>query len=120
MNNFTNFTPHPKPGKAGKKPKKQLPKRGRNYKAASKSDKAHLALIKSLACIVCRKNAPSEAHHITSGGRRLGHLFTLPLCHEHHEGTRLSIGNTKKEFIKTFGAELELLEKVNKLIKEAK
>lgn len=57
-----------------------------------------------------------EAHHITQCGRRLGHFFCLPLCQSHHEGTKLSIGNTKKSFMARYGTELELLEKVNEIL----
>jgi hypothetical protein len=69
--------------------------------------------IKSMPCITCDAPPPVEAHHICVGGRRLGHLFTLPLCQSCHEGA-FSIGNSKKQFIAKHGTELELLEKVNK------
>lgn len=117
MNDFNYFRPNPKPAKTGKKPKKPLPKRSKKYKSATQIEKEHLLLIKSMGCIVCPRPAPSEAHHICVAGRRVGHFYTLPLCHEHHEGTELSIGNTKKKFIEKFGTEFELLVKVNKLIR---
>lgn len=98
---FDNFTPHPKAGKRVKK-----------SKAASQQEKDYLKLIKSLHCIVADSSCSGaiEAHHIVKG-KRLGHYFTLPLCHEHHEG-RFSIGNTKKSFIAKYGSEYELLERV--------
>jgi hypothetical protein len=107
------FRPHPKPKFKGKKPKKPLPKRSKKWKAASKADKERMALLKTLPCIVCG-SSPVEVHHITEGGRRLGHQYTIPLCYFHHEGNFCSIGNTKKSFVDKFGTELEILELLNK------
>lgn len=74
--------------------------------------------IKEMDCIVQDRFCGGlvEAHHITQGGRRLGHFSTLPLCQGHHEGTKLSIGNTKKSFVAKYGSELELLTKVNEIL----
>lgn len=112
---FDNFTPHPKPTPKGKKPKKPLPKRSKKWKAATKEERAHLAFIKSLPCICCGMFGV-DAHHITQGGRRLGHKYTLPLCQNCHEG-EFSIGNAKKSFIKEYGTELQLLEKLKQKYK---
>lgn len=108
---FDYFKPYPKPPKSGKKPKKPLPKRSKRWKPASRKERSHLTLIKSLPCCACGKAAPSQAHHICEGGKRLGHMFTLPLCFLCHEGNFCSIGNTKKSFIEKYGTEIELLEK---------
>lgn len=42
-----------------------------------------------VACLIDRvPPRPAEVHHILSGGRRIGHLFTIPLCPGHHrDGT---------------------------------
>ena len=49
----------------------------------------------ALGCCACKVEAdrfsswPSaspECHHMLSGGRRMGHLFTIPLCAGHHRG----------------------------------
>jgi hypothetical protein len=110
------FTPCPKPPKTQRKSKKPLPKRSKRWKPATKKEREHLAKIKSLPCIACSAPPPTEAHHITVCGRRLGHLFALSLCHECHEG-EFSIGNAKKRFIEKYGTELFLLQKVNELLK---
>ncbi len=107
---------HPKPPKTVKKPRKPIPKRSKKYRRATNAERAYLLLIKSLPCIACGNPPISEAHHITSGGRRLGHYHTLPLCFQCHEGTTLSIGNTKKQFIAKHGTEQELLEKIQEII----
>jgi hypothetical protein len=43
-----------------------------------------------MGCIVCRlyfdEFRPSEVHHITDCGRRVGHKATIPLCVFHHRG----------------------------------
>ena len=45
-----------------------------------------------LGCIICliegRGESQAEVHHLLSGGRRMGHLFTIPLCALHHRGGR--------------------------------
>ena len=82
-------------------------------KPATKAEKEFMAKVKELPCIVCGYY-PVDCHHITEGGRRLGNMYCLPLCFDHHEGQIFSIGNHKKSFIKKYGTELELLEKVYK------
>lgn len=42
-------------------------------------------------CIACclrgeRRPQPIEIHHLLSGGKRRGHLFTVGLCQWHHRG----------------------------------
>lgn len=43
-----------------------------------------------LGCVCCAMlglpHIAEECHHILSGGRRMGHWFTLPLCRGHHQG----------------------------------
>ena len=51
-------------------------------------------------------------HHIVQGNRRLGHLFTLPLCPPHHQGDGRAVPSvhfTKRTFVQRYGSELELL-----------
>ena len=68
------------------------------------------------ACVACEKEGfketPANVHHICQGMRRLGHLFTIPLCPEHHKSDgRLvpSVHNQKSTFVQRYGSELELL-----------
>ena len=55
-----------------------------------KRSKAHLAFIRSQACLVC-KRAPADAHHLKFAqprtlGRKVSDEFTVPLCRSHHQG----------------------------------
>jgi len=79
-------------------------------------------------CIVCRlfHNAitPAEIHHIKSGDRRMGHLFSLGLCYAHHRGGTdsgpfISRHPYKFRFEQAYGTEIELLEKLEQFINEA-
>lgn len=83
-----------------------------------------------MGCIACRirlgVHEPTTVHHITAGGRRMGHLFTIPLCPWHHQGycrngitsTSMatlfgpSLAKSRRDFKREFGTELDLLEQV--------
>jgi hypothetical protein len=86
--------------------------------------------VAAFGCIACQMrlgtHEPTTVHHITDSGRRMGHLFTIPLCPWHHQGFIKSgksgaqmlaifgpsLAKSKSEFEKVFGTELELLERV--------
>jgi hypothetical protein len=84
-------------------------------KPPTKAESEWMARIADLGCIACRKDgnsSPASVHHIVQGNRRLGHLFTLPLCYPHHQGDGRevpSIHFTKRTFVQRYGTELELL-----------
>lgn len=86
-----------------------------------------MADIVELGCICCILDGlqPRETavHHILSGGRRKGHLFTLPLCPGHHQHDTASglIARHpfKARFEARYGTEAELLERVRLKIKGA-
>lgn len=65
----------------------------------------------SLGCLLCPPNTLATCHHINSGFKRMGDIFTLPLCWDiHHEGYKTeSVGNNKKGFIEKYGNEVYLL-----------
>lgn len=78
--------------------------------------------IVAYGCIACHvggfgySESPA-VHHILRGGRRLGHLFTLPLCDPgHHQGGELNFKISrhpwKARFEAKYGTELELLAKL--------
>lgn len=51
-------------------------------------DKAHLAYVSSLSCLICGRR-PAEAHHLRFAqsralGRKVSDEFTVPLCRTHH------------------------------------
>lgn len=56
----------------------------------TKAEKARIDRMLALGCICCMEQfgiqQPAECHHIVSGNKRLGHLYTLPLCPGHHRG----------------------------------
>jgi hypothetical protein len=74
-----------------------------------------MSRIADTGCIACRKDGhdtPASVHHIVQGNRRLGHLFTIGLCPEHHKSDgRIvpSIHNQRRQFVHRYGSELELL-----------
>jgi hypothetical protein len=72
-------------------------------------------------CVACRADGmaprPTAVHHILRGGRRIGHLFTLPLCDtpsggHHQNGAAIGLVSRhpyKARFEARYGTELELL-----------
>ena len=107
----------------------------------TKAEQARFAKLKAMKCIACTLNGkasgdedydtvPPEIHHIKSGGRRIGHMATLPLCHWHHQGVPYdgmtaawllervgpSVHKHTKPFRRRYGTEAELLETVNGMI----
>lgn len=56
-----------------------------------------------------------EVHHILRGGRRVGHLFTLPLCTLHHRGESPHARHPyKARFEARYGSELDLLARLKR------
>lgn len=87
----------------------------------TREEKAWLASICAYGCICClafgRPRTPAEPHHILRNGRRMGHLFTLPLCSGHHRSGRyddefVSRHPYKTRWVRLFGNELDLLVKL--------
>ncbi len=87
-------------------------------KAATKAERERMGKIKQLPCIVCNHAPPSDCHHITQCGRRLGNEFTLPLCYEDHRGKRGFSGTNRGAWDKSLSNQLLLLEKVNLMLEE--
>lgn len=99
-------------------------------KAATAAEKAWMGRVAALGCICAKirfnRFEPATVHHLTDGGRRMGHFFTIPLSPWAHQGYCLpgktstqmtaiygpSLAKNKREFERVFGSELELLEKV--------
>lgn len=80
-----------------------------------------LDAIVAYGCIACRIDGheprATVPHHILRNGRRLGHLFTIPLCDDydgghHQKGEHLGfvcMHPTKARFEAKYGTQLELL-----------
>jgi hypothetical protein len=73
----------------------------------------------SCGCVVCATQGYgfvlAEIHHLKSGDRRMGHMFSIPLCEKHHrggagDGQFISRHPFKKRFETAYGTEMELLE----------
>ena|GEM_PF-5095443 len=85
-------------------------------KRASKSDREYMAKVSELPCIICAASPPSEVHHITHCGRRLGHDHTLPLCTNCHRGNDGFSGINRGAWDKSLNNQLALLERVRGLM----
>ena len=91
----------------------------------TKLEKKWMDSLSELGCIVCKLHmdcySPAEIHHI-QGSRKPGcHLSTLPLCYRHHrEGVKndlyVSRHPFKTEFVKRYGTEMYLLQKVKEFL----
>lgn len=105
-------------------------------KPATRAERKRYQRLHEMGCIIDRMspsecyNLPVEVQHLTSGGRRLGNEFTIPLCSWHHRA-QLPCGMTssqasllygpsfaksRKEFEATYGSEEFLLAETNKLL----
>lgn len=94
---------------------------------ATKEEKIWMTAIARLGCICCHlqghPNTPAVVHHLLRGGRRIGHLHTIPLCPDHHQHTRSGTGKIARhphrvQFEKAYGTEQYLLETTRELVKE--
>lgn len=67
--------------------------------------------ISELGCIACWldgvPNVPCDIHHLLSGGRRLGHGFTVGICPFHHRGI-IPEGRKPDEYQAVHGPSLAL------------
>ena len=91
-----------------------------------KRERAWMRAVVDLGCIVCilegLGHTPAVVHHILGkGGRRLGHLESIPLCHGHHASGEctdrcVSRHPWKNRFYKRYGTEIFLLSKTRGLI----
>jgi hypothetical protein len=92
----------------------------------SKADLARFDKLHRLGCICCLRagsgyRAP-DIHHVLSGGRRIGHHATLPLCPNHHRfpsnGSVVgpSLADGSRTFSAKWGSQEQLLKEVNEMI----
>lgn len=89
-------------------------------RSASASDKAHMARVAALGCVLCEflgyHDSPCEIHHVrvNHGWGRSSHKATIGLCAEHHRGITGVHSHGREEFAALHGiSELELLARVN-------
>lgn len=85
----------------------------RNAVRATSAELARNDLIRTMHCMCCALKGDLskkrvELHHIKSGNKRMGHLYTIPLCTAHHRGnrgTRQTLGPAVHDGMKAFVAE---------------
>lgn len=70
-------------------------KRGRSTTKPTREESAWLIAVKEGPCLACliftgQQYRGCDAHHLLSGGRRIGHLATIGLCEWHHRGVSLA------------------------------
>ena len=106
----------------------------------TKSEQARFDNMKDLGCIACILDGRLEPfgfgyapdiHHMLSGGHRIGHMATVPLCQWHHTGVGNCVtwSNTefygfigpswhqhRRAFRERYGSDAELIETVNKYL----
>lgn len=115
-------------------------KQGRSTGKPTVEEAARFDASARIPCLACLQNfanglpmtnLPVESHHILSGGRRLGHLFTIRLCQHHHQAVPLpgmgkkamveqygpTLCDQKRAFTATYGQELDLLATQNEMLK---
>jgi len=101
------------------------------YIRATKEEKRRIAAMLTLGCAACVQEPPGwpaarpDVHHIVEGNRRLGHLYTIPLCKGHHQGLwsryqrhymdssvidmkAVALSDGKPLFVERYGTEKEL------------
>lgn len=99
-------------GPLGQKPPK--PERG------TAKARAHIAAVKSLPCVICRKHGPSDAHHIICdryGQRKASDLDVIPLCKAHHQDGPEAIHNGKASWVEKHGPDHSYLPLVKKWLR---
>jgi len=96
-------------------------------KRPNKVERERLKTIGEMPCYACfqdgKGEVPSEVHHIrkhTGMGLRPSHFDTIPLCSGCHRTNKISVHLGKKEFVKRYGTEQEILEKVNREIERCR
>ena len=95
-------------------------------KKPNKVEREWMTKVASYGCVACEIDGlvkPAEIHHIrkhTGMGLRPSHFDTIPLCSGHHRTNKISVHLGKKEFVKRYGTEQEILEKVNREIERCR
>lgn len=92
-------------------------------KPPTKAEREWMAWVTEFGCIACyidgNYGEPCAVHHIVSGNRRMGHLFSIGLCDPGHHQNGWSRGMISRHpwkalFEEKYGTEMELLERLRK------
>lgn len=90
-------------------------------RAMTVAERAHVTAVKLAPCVCCEQipefKRPSdadpatlpmsEAHHLLSGGIRIGHAATVPLCPYHHRDRLIVTDWDRAEHRRRLGPSLE-------------
>lgn len=92
----------------------------------TQAERAWMDRITRLGCIVCllhgKGRSPAVPHHMLRGGKRIGHLHTIPLCDPgHHQypqpgSKKIARHPNKARFEAAYGTEEYLLERTRELV----
>ena len=129
MNRGTAQLSRSTPMKAASKPMAAVGARarrtGQGKVAPTPTERDWMDKVAAAGCIVCLEQTGvatiAEIHHLKSGDRRMGHLFSIGLCFWHHrggdkEGPYISRHPFKARFESAYGTELELLERLRAML----
>ena len=84
-----------------------------------KAEKEHLRRVAEMGCYVCSR--PAEIHHIrhqTGLAMRSSHYENIPICPDHHRLTKISVHLNKKEFVKRYGTEQQILAEIRRRLND--
>ena len=82
-----------------------------------------------IGCIVCiltkQGPTPGEVHHMLSGGRKMGHRWTLCLCPSHHRGGLnnrqiVSRDHSQRRFEERYWPEIDMHAATERLVAKMK
>ena len=80
------------------------------------AEKAHMASVAALGCIVCRREwgvySPAAIHHVDGKTKPDAHFKILSLCGAHHQtgGYGIALHAGRAEWERRYGTQAELLE----------
>lgn len=82
----------------------------------NKTERQRMNKLAQLPCLIDNEDCGGrlEIHHLTDGGRRIGHMDTIRLCFNHHQAqSPLPVGKAyhkgKKLFLSNYGSNDDLL-----------
>jgi hypothetical protein len=85
--------------------------------------RAHIARVKQLPCVICRKPGPSDAHHVICdryGTRKASDFETIPLCKSCHQDGPEAIHNGKASWVEKHGPDHSYLPLVDQWLRGKK
>lgn len=91
---------------------------------ATSAELARNDLIREMHCMCCALKGDLtkkkvEIHHLKSGNKRMGHLYTIPLCSAHHRGgtDEAYVHGGMRAFVAAYGyTDLQLWQKLQVML----